>query len=370
MTTPPRDRVTRLIVALAVTSAIMTSAIMTSAIVLPRAARAEDGQFDRMRARIAAFVADKMEKLGGSRIVYKVDTDGLRESVVTDLRDDVYKTLREGKIAFAGLAIRDAGVDVKIADAKGREQLARKLASAAEGLPSHALTVTDSGDGLVRLAPTDAASAARLRDLVEDSIAMIEQRLKDAGINLASVLPDGTDRIRIFIPGMMEPARVTAVFARKVKVSFRLIDVSMPAEQAQSGTPPTGTEVLPGFKDERHYLVARDSALDGDDISYAGPGFASGTKDPIASFRFNGRGTRRFAHVTEENIGRPFAIVLDGKVISAPVIREPITGGSGQISGNFSLEEANSVAMLLRAGSLPGHLDLVEQQVVQPAAKP
>ena len=177
-------------------------------------------------------------------------------------------------------------------------------------------------------------------------------------------VPDGTDRIRIFLPGVTDPERVTAIFARKVKVSFRQIDVSMPPEQVQSGTPPTGTEVLPGFKDKRPYLVAKDSVLDGDDISYAGPGFASGTKDPIASFRFNGRGTRRFAHVTEENIGRPFAIVLDGKVISAPVIREPITGGSGQISGNFTLEEANSVAMLLRAGSLPGHLDLVEQQVV------
>jgi preprotein translocase subunit SecD len=144
----------------------------------------------------------------------------------------------------------------------------------------------------------------------------------------------------------------------------------MPPEQAQSGAPPAGTEVLPGFKDKSLYLVTKDSVLDGDDISYAGPGFASGTKDPIASFRFNGRGTRRFAHVTEENIGKPFAIVLDGKVISAPVIREPITGGSGQISGNFTLEEANSVAMMLRAGSLPGHLGLVEQQVVQPAAKP
>jgi preprotein translocase subunit SecD len=144
----------------------------------------------------------------------------------------------------------------------------------------------------------------------------------------------------------------------------------MSAEQAQSGTPPAGTEVLLGFKDKRPYLVAKDSALDGDDISYAGPGFAAGTKEPIASFRFNGRGTRRFAHVTEENVGKPFAIVLDDKVISAPVIREPITGGSGQISGNFTLEEASSVAMLLRAGALPGHLTLVEQQVVHPAAKP
>jgi preprotein translocase subunit SecD len=323
-----------------------------------------------MRARIAAFVADKMEKQGGSRVVYKVDVDGLRESVVTDLRDDVYKNLREGRIAFSGLAIRDGGVEVKIADAKGRDQLARKLASATEGLPSHALTVTGGGDGLVRLAPTDAASAARLHELVEDAIAMIDQRLKDAGIKLAGVQPDGTDRIRIFVPGEMEPERVTAIFARKVTVGFRLVDLSMSAEQAQSGAAPAGTEVLPGFKDGQSYLVARDSALDGDDISYAAPGFTRETKEPIASFRFNGRGTRRFAHVTEENVGKPFAIVLDGKVVSAPVIREPITGGSGQISGNFTLEEANGVAMMLRAGSLPGHLGLVEQQVVQPAAKP
>ena len=323
-----------------------------------------------MRAKIAAFIGDKMQTLGGSRIIYKVDSSGLRESVVTDLRDDVYKNLHDGHIAFSNLAIRDGGVDVKIADAKGRDQLARKLASAADGLPSHALAVTDGGDGAVRLAPTDAASAARLNELVEDSIAMIEQRLKDSGVKLVSVVPDGTDRIRIFLPGVTDPERITAIFARKVKVSFRLIDASMSPEQAQSGTPPEGTEVLLGFKDKRPYLVAKDSVLDGDDINYAAPGFAAGTKDPVASFRFNGRGTRRLAHVTEENVGRSFAIVLDDKVIAAPVIREPITGGSVQISGNFTLEEANSVAMLLRAGALPGHLTLVEQQVIQPAAKP
>lgn len=361
MTTPPRDRATRLIVALAMISAIT--------IAQPRAALAEN-QLDKMRAKIVAFVGDKMEKLGGSRIIYEVDSSGLRESVVTDLRDDVYKNLHDGHIAFSNLAIRDGGVDVKIADAKGRDQLARKLASAADGLPSHALAVTDGSDGAVRLAPTDAAAAARLNELVEDSIAMIEQRLKDSGITLVSVVPDGTERIRIFLPGVTDPERITAIFARKVKVSFRPVDVSMTPEQAQSGTPPEGSEVLLGFKDKRPYLVAKDSALDGEDISYAAPGFAAGTKDPIASFRFNGRGTRRFAHVTEENVGKPFAIVLDDRVISAPVIREPITGGSVQISGNFTLEEANSVAMLLRAGSLPGHLNLIEQQVIQPTAKP
>jgi preprotein translocase subunit SecD len=368
MTTPPRDRATRLIGALA-----LISAVSASVLGLPRTASADD-QLDRMRAKVVAFVGDKMQTLGGSRIVYKVDGDALRESIVTDLRDDVYKVLHDGHIAFSGLAIRDGGVDVKIADAKGRDQLARKLAAAADGLPSHAVSVTDGGDGAVRLAPTDAASKARLNELVEDSIAMIEQRLKDAGVKLASAVPDGTDRIRIFLPGVTDPERITAIFARRVKVSFRTVDLSMTPEQAQSGTPPEGSEVLLGFKDKRPYLVAKegpkDSALDGEDISYAAPGFATGTKDPVASFRFNGRGARRFAHVTEENVGKPFAIVLDDKVISAPVIREPITGGSVQISGNFTLEEANSVAMQLRAGALPGHLTLIEQQVIQPAAKP
>ena len=360
MTMPLRDRATRLILALA----------MTSAIALPRAALAEDSQFDKMRAKITAFVGDKMEKLGGSRMIYKVDSEGLRESVVTDLRDEVYKILHDGHIAFSNLAIRDGGVELKIADPKGGDQLARKLASDAEGLPSHALAVTNGSDGAVRLAPTDAASAARLRDLVDDAVAMIEQRLKDAGVKLASVVPDGTDRIRIFLPGVTDPEPITAIFARKVKVSFRLIDTSMSAGQAQSGTPPEGFELLLGFKDKKPYLVAKESSLDGEDINYAAPGFATGTKDPIAQFRFNGRGTRRLAHVTEENVGKSFAIVLDDKVIAAPVIREPITGGSVQISGNFTVEEANSIAMLVRAGALPGHLTLVEQQVIQPGAKP
>ncbi|WP_409188127.1 SecDF P1 head subdomain-containing protein [Bradyrhizobium sp. RDM4] len=358
MSTPLRDRITRLIATLAVASAIA----------LPRAAAAEDTQLDKMRAKIASFVGSLMEKQGGSRIIYKVDSDALRDVLVTDLRDDVYKALKESRTAFSALKVSEGSVEVTIADANSRSQLVRKLTT--DAAPPRSLKVTDGGDGLLRLAPADATFARQQHDLVEDAIAMVEQRLKDSGVKLASVQPDGTDRIRIFLPGVMDPERVTAVFARKVRVSFRMVDTTMPAEQAELGTPPAGSEVLFGFKEKRAYLVAKDSALDGDDIIYAGPGFATGTKDPVASFRFNGRGTRRLAHVTEENMGKPFAIVLDDKVISAPVIREPITGGSVQISGNFTMEEANSVAMLLHAGALPGRLALVEQQIVQPVSKP
>src|SRR5437762_7654965 len=245
MTEPLRERTRRLIVALSITAAIA----------LPCAAAAEDTQLDKMRAKVSAFVGNMMEKLGGSRIVYRVDTDALRDSAVTDLRDEVYTSLREGHIAFSGLAIRDGAVELKIADAKNREQLVRKLTTAIDSEPAHALGLSD-GDGLVRLKPGDSAFAKRQHDLVEDSITMIEQRLKDSGIKLASVQPDGPDRIRIFLPGVMEPERVTAIFAKKVRVSFRMVDLSILAEQAQLGTPPAGSEVLFGFKDRLPYLVA------------------------------------------------------------------------------------------------------------------
>ncbi len=106
--------------------------------------------------------------------------------------------------------------------------------------------------------------------------------------------------------------------------------------------------------------------VSGEDLIDAQPGFDQRTSEPIVSFRFNTRARSRFAQVTQENVGRPFAIVLDNKVISAPVIREPILGGSGQISGNFTVESANDLAILLRAGALPATLDVVEERTVGP----
>jgi preprotein translocase subunit SecD len=147
-----------------------------------------------------------------------------------------------------------------------------------------------------------------------------------------------------------------------------MVDVSMSAEEALKAGPPSGSEVLYEFKTKTPDLVLKEIVIEGDDIIDASPGFER--DQPIASFRFNAHGTRRFAEITAANIGRPFAIVVDDRVLSAAVIREPILGGSGQISGNFTLEDANIVAMLLRSGTLPGRLSVVDQQVVAPAANP
>jgi preprotein translocase subunit SecD len=318
----------------------------------------------KMRAKIAAYVENALATQGGSRILFKVDTDALHAEMATDLRDETYQMLHDGRIPYAGLALRDAGVEVRIADAKDRQKVVNKLIPATQATPP--VAVTDNGDGLIRFIPTDSRFDGRLHGLVQQSIEMIEQRLHDSGIKLTVALPDGTDRIRVLLPGVRDPERVTAIFSKRARITFRLVDVSMTPAEALKGPLPPASEVLYHFKSNEPYLILKEIAMEGDDIIDASPGFDQNNDQPIATFRLNGRGARRFAHVTEENIGKPFAIVADDKVLSAPVIREPIRGGTGQIAGNFTLEDANIVAMLLRSGTLPGRLSVVDQQVVEP----
>ncbi len=326
----------------------------------------------QMRAKISAYVENALATQGGSLIVFKVDSDALREAIVIDLRDDVFQIVHDGRIPFAGLALRDGGVEVRIANANDRQKVVSKLAPATQAPPPKqvppTVTVTDSGDGLIRFTPTDSRFAGRLNELLQQSIEMIAQRLRDSGIRLADAQPDEPDRIRVLLPGVRDPERIAAIFSKRAHVAFRMVDVSMTSAEALKGVPPPGSEILYHFKTNEPYLVLKEIAMEGDDIIDVSPGFDQRTDEPIATFRFNGRGARRFAHITEENIGKPFAVVADDKVLSAPVIREPIRGGSGQIAGNLTLEDANRVAMLLRSGTLPGRLSVVDQQLVEPDA--
>jgi preprotein translocase subunit SecD len=145
-----------------------------------------------------------------------------------------------------------------------------------------------------------------------------------------------------------------------------MLDLSETAEQAMAGQVPADSEILEGEKGQGKYLVEKRILVSGGDLIDAQPGFDQRNGEPIVSFRFNSIGARKFAEATQQNVGKPFAIILDGKVISAPVIREPILGGTGQISGNFTVEQANDLAILLRAGALPVALTVVEERTVGP----
>jgi len=204
---------------------------------------------------------------------------------------------------------------------------------------------------------------------VTDSIGMIDRRLKDLGVRF-TVQPQGDNRILLTVSKTADVKRVIEVATRRGRLQFRLIETNwrrnMTPEQAVRGEPPAHLEELYG-RDGRGerlpYMVDKRAMLTGRDLVDARAAFDVRTNEPLVNFRFNADGARRFAQLTQENVGKPFAIVLDNEVLSAPIIREPILGGMGQISGNFTVEDAANMAILLRSGELPGRLTVIEQRV-------
>jgi len=169
------------------------------------------------------------------------------------------------------------------------------------------------------------------------------------------------------VPGLQDPTRLKELLGKTAKMEFRMVDLTVPPDQAASGRVPSDSELLPSAEASGAPQVIKKQVLvSGGDLTDAQPGFDQRNGQPIVSFKFNTSGSRKFAQATTEHVKEPFAIVLDGKVISAPVIQEPITGGQGQISGNFTVQQANDLAILLRAGALPAPLTIIEERTVGP----
>jgi len=229
------------------------------------------------------------------------------------------------------------------------------------------LEVTDGGGGLIRLTVPQAAITDRIRQTIEQSIQIVERRVNQLGTVEPLIQRQGTDRILVQVPGLQDPTQLKTILGKTAKMEFRMVDTSVPADQAQRGNLPPDVEVLMSASAPKvPYVVKKQVLVSGGDLTDAQPGFDQRTGEPIVSFRFNTTGSRKFAQATSENVGQPFAIILDNEVISAPVIREPITGGSGQISGNFTVQSANDLAILLRAGALPAPLTPIEERTVGP----
>src|SRR5262252_7713124 len=307
---------------------------------------------------------------GGSHLLLVVDSAAVRKEQLQAINDDVLRVLRQARIPFTGRAIRGNGVEVRItrdtdletALAKLRE-LSQPLSGFAGSTGQRTITVNESG-GVITLIPTDPAITERVRQAVDQSIQIIERRVNELGLVEPTIQREGTDRILVQVPGLQDPSRLKEILGKTAKLDFRMVDVSMTPEQAEQSRP-ADSEILPGERGEK-YLIEKRVLVSGADLVDAQPGFDQRTNEPVVNFRFNSAGARKFAEVTQANVGKPFAIILDNKVISAPVIREPILGGSGQISGNFTVQSANDLAILLRAGALPAPLTVIEERTVGP----
>jgi protein-export membrane protein SecD len=311
---------------------------------------------------------------GGSYLLLEVDSNYVKKEKLDQVRDDVRRNLREAKIGYTGLAVRNDAVEVRISkDTEVQaafdklKELSQPLGGLIGSSGQRSLEVTNAGGGVIRLTVPQAAITERIRQTIEQSIQIVERRVNQLGTVEPVIQRQGTDRILVQVPGLQDPTRLKELLGRTAKMEFRMVDTTVPPDQAQQGRLPPDSDLLMSSSTPKvPYVVKKQVLVSGGDLTDAQPGFDQRSGEPVVNFRFNTSGSRKFAQATTENVGQPFAIVLDNEVISAPVIREPITGGQGQISGNFTVQSANDLAILLRAGALPAPLTVIEERTVGP----
>lgn len=293
---------------------------------------------------------------GGSHLVLEVDGADLQKERVRNLAEDARRVLREANIAIETAEPLSQSITITLTDPDKRGAAIDALARLASpiGAARSDLAIAESSDQAVSLTLTPEGLQASVAAAVEQSLEVIRQRVDQVGVSEPTIQRIGADRILVQLPGLQDPAHLRSLLGSTAKMSFHML-ANSPSH--------FGASVL--SDDEGNtYPVLNRVALSGDRLSDASSGFDQITREPIVNFRFDREGARIFADITRDNVGQPFAIVLDGKVLSAPVIREPITGGSGQISGSFTIEEASTLAALLRAGALPAKLTVIEERSV------
>ncbi len=312
---------------------------------------------------------------GGSHLLLEVDTDVVKAERVEALRDDARRILREARIGYTNLRGSGQTVTLSLRDVadveNARSQLQELETSGLQTIlgPGAAAEVEIDGaaDGTFTLTVTDDGLRQRVNSAVEQSIEIVRRRIDELGTTEPNIQRQGADRILVQVPGLQDPERLKALLGQTAKMTFRLVDVTASVQQAVEGRAPAGTELLYSLDDPPiPFVVERRIMVSGESLVDAQPSFDQRTNEPVVTFRFDTSGARRFGQVTQQNVGRPFAIVLDDEVVSAPVIQEPILGGSGQISGDFTVEQANDLAILLRAGALPAPLTILEERTVGP----
>lgn len=314
-----------------------------------------------MQANLPAFLPTNAVNLGldlqgGSYLMLKVDSDAVLADHAENLTQTLRPELRKAKIGYTRLAPVAGGVRISLRNAADAEAV-RKIIRDLEGSDMEVLT---SEDGIIEARLTQIA-IDRIRDqTIGQSIEIVRRRVDETGTREPTIQRQGEDRIVLQLPGVDDPQRMKDLIGTTAKLGFHLLS---------EGGPASGSRTLPMADPDRlgaKISVERRPIITGDMLDSAS--FCQGqTGEPAVCFRFNGIGTRRFCDITRENVGKPFAIVLDEKVLSAPNIREPICGGSGQISGSFTVKDANDLALLLRAGALPAPLDVVEERTVGPS---
>jgi SecD/SecF fusion protein len=308
---------------------------------------------------------------GGSYLLLQVN----RESIITERLKELRRDARQllaGTNGIGNIITTDAdGITVELTDATQKEAARTALQTLQQNIGGTAgiggtpeLEFGEAADGKLTVKLTPNGVTERMSSLIAQSMEVIRKRVDEVGTTEPIIQRQGQDRVLVQVPGYDDSSRLKELISKTARLTFHLVHPTMSAAQAESAGVPAGYFLVDSAEGDYKELLNENVELGGESLTNAQPAFDQQTGRSVVSFSFDTRGAIIFGEITSKNVGKRFAIVLDNQVITAPTIQQAITGGSGQITGSFTPQSANDLAVLLRAGALPATLDVVEERSV------
>ena len=310
---------------------------------------------------------------GGMHLLLEVEAEEAVKSTLEGLKNDLKENMRKRRLFFTALERVGDRIEVVLLNEEVKGGFDRLLEDAYPSLKE--LEVRREGDRVrVTLGLDPRWSAEVKKWAVDQALETIRNRVDQFGVTEPEIARQGKDRILVQLPGIKDPERAKKLIGKTAMLEFKLLDEEHDLGRALAGEIPPGSVIL--YKRQRDpntgairkvpFLVKDKTLLTGDALKDARVAFDRFNR-PYISLTFTSRGAREFERVTGENVGKRLAIILDGNVYSAPVIKERISGGRAVIEGDFTLEEAHDLAIVLRAGSLPAPVKILEERTVGPS---
>ena len=334
---------------------------------------------DQKISKFPSFIPSQKVNLGldlqgGSHLLLEVDTASIKIEKIEDLTFDIRRMLKKDGVKYSNLKIVEDSINFRISDTSLVNSLVSDIKDLSQSISQNTLSAQnksnleiETNNNLINVSLTEDYLKQIAISAVNQSIEIVRRRIDELGTREPTIQKQGISRILIQLPGLDDPERIKSLLGQTAKLTFKLVDQRSSYDPNNPTKAPVGSEILPSDSNsEFKYIVKKKVMVGGENLVDAQPGFDPQTNEPVVNFRFDRIGAKKFGKVTKANIGKPFAIILDNKVVSAPVIRDAILGGSGQISGGFSAEEAADLAVLLRAGALPAPLIILEERSVGP----
>jgi preprotein translocase subunit SecD len=313
-------------------------------------------------------IALGLDLAGGSQLLLEADVRDAAKQRLEAKEEEVTTELRRGepRIAIGDVSTQGGRLSFMVRDPTQLDAAVERLRTLSQpvglsGTREWDVQVVDS-TRLV-MTPTEEGAEAALKNSMTVARDVVRRRIDPGGTKEVTVVNQGSRRILVQVPGVEDPDALKALIGQTARLEFKLVDLDADPNQVAQGRAPAGSQVLPMVDGTENVAVKRRVMVSGEQLIDANQSFDQDGL-PVVSIKFNTAGARRFGKATQENVNKPFAIILDDKVLSAPNINEPILGGQAQISGNFTVDSANQLAIALASGKLPVKLNVIEERTV------